>query len=267
MYRGGNPYLNAVARGINFRAAPARNKPRAGRIVFAARTKRRGVVQNGYQRTGGNYGRYSGSGAATSRYHQEKKFLDVSITRNDISQGTWLSCSDPSGGNDNLLQIAQGTTESQRIGRYAYIRGIQLRYTAAFQGSDIAHLGANNHIRIVVVLDKQTNGAAMTGLDVMLTSSIRSWRNLENSQRFDILMDRTHIFHNGVVVDAATDEVAYDCIDGKFYKPCSIKIEYSGLLGAITEEKSNSIHCFAFVEGTDGVVDLLMTWRFRFTDG
>ncbi len=52
-----------------------------------------------------------------------------------------------------------------------------------------------DNVRIILYIDKQTNGVTATGTEIMespLNSAILGFRNIENTARFQILADKTY---------------------------------------------------------------------------
>lgn len=208
------------------------------------------AVVPGYTRTSGYYGRFpSGS-------QVEQKFHDI------VSDDTSVA----SAGDIQpvLLTIAQGTTEVTRIGRRIVIRKIQWRFqlqldatTDQAQTSDV--------VRVILYQDKQANGAAATVVNILETADYQSFRNLAESQRFNVLMDRTYDLNvpaaggNGTAIET-TEFVVSD----SFYKDCAIPIEYNATTGAITEIRSNNIGCLLISKAA--TADFFSQFRFRFTD-
>lgn len=246
-----------------------------------ARGRRRGVVQNGRNRTGGFYGRYAGSAKATAAYHGERKFLDfvLSETALDDTASRQILPAVPAI-QDNLNQIAIGASEQERIGRYAVIRNISMRLTLGPNDS-IARTPPDvpkaQQYRILVILDKQTNGAQMQLDNYLIDDSglggINSFRNLESTDRFVPLFDKKYIVPATTVQlnvgPPATNQSAFAKRYVTFNKRCAIKILYNDLFatGQLSTIKSNCIHAFVIFSGDNGFGEINGQWRLRFTDG
>jgi hypothetical protein len=96
--------------------------------------------------------------------------------------------SDTTGGVQLLNGIALGTALDQRLGREVrcgLLRGNLLSYVTAATGVDQIH-------RILLVWDKQPNGAALAILDVLDATTVYAQQNIANTSRFKILWD---VFH------------------------------------------------------------------------
>ncbi len=204
--------------------------------------------QRGRMRISGYYGRYRGN-------RQEYKFHDIDLVDTAVAQGGTILVS------QNL--IAQGTTESERIGRKCTIRRIGWRYnfellaqTDPIKGADV--------VRLIMYVDKQCNGAAAAVTDVLEFNDYQSFYNMSNQNRFRILMDRTISMNssagggNGTTLDIFSHGV-----HGTFYKTCSIPIEFDSTTGALTEIRSNNIG--VLIMSRDGSCDFDSRVRLLFT--
>ncbi len=224
--------------------------PGTTRTGVARRTAIVGA-QRGYQRIGGYYGRYARNGGPGA----ELKFHDLDIddavvaTNGTIAQS---SC--------NL--IAQGVTEVQRIGRKCTIRNINWRYELVMPNAQNM-TSVLDTVRVILYLDKQTNGAAATVTGILESDDFQSFNNLSNKSRFLILMDRTHVLNctagagNGTANDIAGRQQNYT-----FFKKCNIPIEFDSTTGAITEQRSNNIG--VLLVGKQGFAGFFSKMRLRF---
>jgi len=229
---------------------------RRGSQVYASprfkRSKGSSFVK-GRDRTGGYYGRY-GPGR-----QGELKFFDTTVTQPLISS---LGSVVPS-----LTLIAQGVTESERIGRKCTARSIFFRYEINLaRTDDAANPTPGDTCRILIYQDKQCNGAAATVLDILETEDINSHRNLANQQRFTVLCDKLHNINYSTLASETVGfgtqaEVTHSF---KWYKKLLMPIEYSSTTGAITEIRSNNIGII-FISA-NGSVGCFGQQRIRFSD-
>lgn len=205
--------------------------------------------KKGYDRVGGNFGRYSGANA-------ELKFIDLDIDDSSISaSGTVFN---------SVNLIPQGTTESERIGRKCTIKKIGWRFRVHLPAGTI-QTGLNT-ARIIMFLDKQCNGATAAVLNILETADFQSFRNLTETGRFRILMDRTYDmnYSAGMGNGTSNDTVGIACSD-TLYKDVNIPLEFSSTTGAITEIRSNNIGILTI--SSLGVCALESKVRIRFSDG
>lgn len=84
--------------------------------------------------------------------------------------------------------IAQGTTANQHIGRKAVMTSVLVRGWLALGNGPYP-------VRIVVVYDKETNGAVAAATDIFAINDSMSPMNLANSDRFTVVADVTPIFN------------------------------------------------------------------------
>ncbi len=215
--------------------------------------KRKTVRRNGFQRLGGYYGRFPPNG-------KEFKFFDVAASINfSAGVGTIL---------DSLNEIPQGITESTRVGRKCTIVSINWHYCLSIPESDAQATPAEGDMmRVILFLDKQANGATATTADLLeATVDWNSFRNLANSQRFTILMDRTHTLNYMVMASDGAGLVSQARVQYQtdFYKKCNIPLEFDNTTGAITEIKSNNIGLAMM--SSEGLGNLLFKYRIRFSD-
>jgi len=202
----------------------------------------------GYVRTGGFYGRFAGRGS-------ELKFFDTALSFLVDSTGEV-----PATG--QLSLIAQGTTESNRIGKKCVIRSITIKANVVFIPA--AATVCSDNYAIFVVLDKQTNGAAAAVSDVFTGSSLPSaLHNLANSQRFVVLKKIIRSIGAQAGVSAAYNN-SHQLIN--FTKKCNIPLELSGTTGVITELRSNNIFLMAGSASQDDLITISGNCRLRFSD-
>jgi len=210
--------------------------------------------QVGFLQQTGFYGRYSGINA-------EQKFFDTALNWTIDSTAEVV----PGGGQLNL--IPQGVTESTRIGRKCNIKKISIKLRMSYQPAAAAE--ASGLTCIVLVLDKQCNGAAATvsGATGVYTSTPiwEQFLNLANSGRFVILKKWMHSWNSTAGVSTAYNPINKHMA---WNKKCDIPLEFSSTTGALTEIRSNNL--FLIAQSTPGLDDLVSctgVCRLRFSDG
>lgn len=203
----------------------------------------------GYTSTTGYYGRYRpGSG--------EKKFFDTTVTANTTTPGAVMAPS--------INLVAGGTGESQRIGRKMTIKSIHFRGHAILAAGTVATAAAES-CRMLLVLDKQNNGAGYAAADLLnATVTDRSFLNLSNSQRFVILKD-WYFSMSAVNTNGATPVNFTQLMKIlKYNKKCNIPIEFATAGATLADVRSNNLSVFLI--GTDTSISILMQSRIRYTD-
>lgn len=208
----------------------------------------------GKDRTGGYYGRF-GKGKVG-----ELKFHDVTLDDAIVATSAAITAS--------VNLIAQGVTESTRVGRKCTIRSVHWRYQVTLPKVDAASTSKpGDSLRILLYVDKQCNGATIAGSDLFETDDIHSFRNLANSNRFTILCDKIHnIGYQGMASDGA-GVVSQEKVVKNFniYKKLMLPIEYSSTTGAIGEIRSNNIGVLLI--SASGEAGFNSNIRLRFSDG
>ncbi len=222
----------------------------------AAGAMRRGRF-SGYYRKGGFYGRYQGANA-------ELKFHDVDLDDAVIATGGTIT--------PTINIIAQGVTESTRVGRKCTIRGIGWRYSLSFPGIDAqANFNGGDNVRLIIYLDKQCNGAAATvGGDtgILATAAYQSFNQLAQKSRFRILCDKqiTLNYVAGASDGAGVVSLAPITRQFKWFKKLNVLLEFdaSASTGAIGTIRSNNLG--ALVISSAGTAGLVSKFRLRFSD-
>ncbi len=218
------------------------------------RTYKKGKLksyQKGYYRTEGNYGRYKKDG--------ELKFIDGQDTDAIVSlAGTIIEAG-------SIINIAQGTTQNERIGRKIVIKKIAINIRVFLNLQSAMNLTADE-FRIIIYQDKQCNGATAAVGDLLATGDIQSFRNLTETGRFKFLYDHKVQLNCKVITINAADTIATGVFAKSWahYIDCSIPIEYDSTTGAITEIRSNNIGILVISHNSIAQSDL--HWRIRYTD-
>ncbi len=200
--------------------------------------------------------RASAGGAAPP----ELKFHDLDIDDAIVGSGGFI---EPS-----LVLIAQGLTESTRIGRKITVKNIGWKFTISLPEIDAAASPSTGDVvRVIMYVDKQCNGATIAVLDKLELADFQSFNNLSNSGRFLTLMDQAFdMNYAGLASDNAGVVSQGDVLHHyEWYKKVNIPIEYAAGTNAITEIKSNNIGVLLI--GRNSVSGFTSSVRIRYTDG
>lgn len=186
-----------------------------------------GYRTQGKLRRVGAYGRYNrGLGG-------ELKWKDFAVTVDPLATVGSIT--------DSLVVISQGTGGSQRLGRKAVIKSIALK--GVFKLDDKAATDATSHVfRIIIYVDKQTNGATAAVLDLLTTAAFNSFRSLDNTGRFRVLMDKTFVMNKEATLKQ--DDAPYTFSKEKicnWFKRMNLPIVYDSTDGTIDEQCCNNI--------------------------
>lgn len=233
--------------------------------------------RRGYNRTSGYYGRYN-KRRRVGTLKIEKKFLDMqpSITGGIGTSGTFMANTGVVATTTTIVDIPQGTGESQRIGRKCTITNLHCKFILSFDGAAETNTTAatftHDTVRCMIFWDKQCNGTAATAVDLLNADNWHSYRNLANSKRFNILYDKTRSYNCNALAygDGATNASRQIHRDFHFSvnKKVFIPIEYSSTTGGLTEISSNNIGIiwWAALGGTKRLNIPTCQVRLRFID-
>jgi len=230
----------------------------------------------------GSFSRQSGTprfrNVRTGGYEgMELKFKDNEVALMNLAN-TW-GMEDPVALN-TISGVSQGDGENQRDGRVYNIHGLnfqgQLRQPAL---SALGVAASDVIVRIIIALDKQTNTAQMAATDLMepgvLSTDLNSltFRKLENTQRFRVLMDKRirlnvadgqTAIHDGVATRFAHGEYIKNfAFYHKFATP--IRVNTSGTTDSVGSINDNSIHVMAVSTEGANFTQLAYVSRLRFT--
>lgn len=250
-----------------FRPATRRiGRPRFAR-PYARRSRplprRRYMGGMGSQPSNGLQGVYRTSAAfRRSRPNRpELKYFDVT----GQFQSASATIQQPSGATSGwvLVGLAQGTGESQRVGRKITCRNLLIKGVANLEpgtGNDATDVG-----QFWVVLDTQANGAGAIATDVWDTVNLggsQSFRQLDNDTRFKILKHCRFEFTGGA---GAGPNLSNQVKLIEMAIPLQgLNITYASTLGAITEIKENNL--MIFTSSLNGLVQFSWATRLRYMD-
>ncbi len=212
--------------------------------------------QRGYVRTSGFYGRFAGA-------RGEAKFFDTDL---DAIFGTLATTMESA----NLNIIVQGNTESNRIGRKVILKRVDCKGILSLPAT-AADTSTSEVVRLLLVCDKQTNGAAFTGTDLWETDNYRSFNNLANSSRFRVIQSKT-IALNATAGSGrgSTDTLSFAewVVPWTMNANLNLPLEFdnSATTGAVTTQRSNSLWLVS--QSTTGLAIMsVANARVRFIDG
>lgn len=166
---------------------------------------------------------------------------------------------------DSLNLVPQGNGASQRVGRKFTIRKVHMRGTCRTVDDLALQTQGKAVIRLMLVWDKQANGAPATPGDVLQDAggSTRwdTYRNLENVNRFKVLKEKVWDLNNLQREAAGTIGVARAF---SWDVRCNIPVEM-GQGNAITDVRSNNVFVLALTDNNP-VAALQYSTRIRYTD-
>lgn len=231
----------------------ARNPVLRGRVSGTAR-RLHGTISRGYTRRAGYYGRYNmGSDSAG-----ELKFIDTTVDDAVFAASTITN---------NMTNIPQGVTESERVGRKCCLKSLAWRYRLNLPERDAgATPNGGDVIRLILYQDKQTNGATAAVTDIMSQTKVTGMFQLQNKGRFKILYNKTHVMNYGGMASDGAGVVSQAIVEQhhKVNLRLNIPMEFSGATGGLTEKRSNNVGLLAL--GTNLIMGMNGQMRFRFSD-
>lgn len=221
-------------------------------------------MRAGYNRTGGLYrlGRRSGV---------EYKFFDTFVEPEAIgSEGDIL---------ESFNIVPQSTAANGRIGREITVRSIDVTLTIEASAESVI----DNLVRIILYLDKQSNGTAATVEQILNLGNetippLVAHANLENSQRFVILKDSLYVVPvraaqvtRGTTVDDVTTTTNTANIRGstirRMRKRLNLPITFADGTVSMNSVKTNNLGLL--LVSTDGGVETTtvgISGRIRYSD-
>lgn len=235
-------------------------------------TKRRRFI-----RPRGRYPVYRGSTRYTRRplgnplALTERKYHDIELYGRTIVQvpdpGSWNLTNvdpygpNPIGGGPILAQcfnaIPLGYTWQQRVGRKVQIVNMKLHLEIGTQASTInpAQAETSQLVRIIIYIDKQTNGAQSNPGDVLYsgpsnTVPIQYFQNGSSFGRYKMLFDRKYMFHPNTVYNYSSTNILSNGvnknIDITFNFNPPLTVHYNaGIANTVADIIDNSIHMAA----------------------
>lgn len=190
----------------------------------------------------------------------EKKFFDGEKTLVTVAQdaGTLL--------NESLNLIQEGTEPFDRIGRKCTITNILIRGNALLNATTAAG-DAHDSVRIILVLDRQANGTALTNMNSILTNGgaehgTFQFNDLNFVRRFKILWDKTITMNVSGAGLSATDSWSATHRDFHYYKKVKISLFFDLAAAAMANVESNNLVMLAV--STHGLAAIRYSWRLRF---
>lgn len=182
----------------------------------------------------------------------EWKYLDTPISAT-VSQTASLTL---------LNGMQNGNTATTRIGSKIDIKSLQMRMDMS---SVLSNVTLGSEIRLVILQDKQTNGAAPPNLASIMTSAdYLGMRNLDNRKRYKFLLDKTF-----VITPTGTEGQEQFYTKYLKWNRRPIQTEYNSTnAGTVADITTNSLYVLlvgdqvsaSYTPGLNGL------FRIRFTD-
>lgn len=186
------------------------------------------------------------------------KFIDTQFT-DDVVSATGLV-------QTQQFIIPDGNSQSEKEGLKIVIKSIQYRFQLKLPSTTVV-ADATDVLRAILVRDKQANGALPTVADILNGTDIMNHKNLENSNRFVTLFDKTiSISSMGGFGDGTTNATLPNTKSWSYFKKMNLPIQYnnSATTGVITTINSNNLVLMFISEF--GKCGMNVNVRIRYTD-
>jgi len=190
----------------------------------------------------------------------EIKYLDTSRAAAQVSGSGVV---DP-----YLCNLTQGVGSSFRIGRLVNAVSLEIIGNASIPvTTDTAQTW--DAIRIMVVLDKQCNGALFGVTDLLVAGDEKSHTNPVNEHRFEILKEQIFSINGPVALNdgGGAGNALKLGESGQWFRykiPLDCVLEYGANAGAVSDLRSNNIAVLAITRNGRGVIEYIA--RLRYTD-
>lgn len=201
-------------------------------------------------RTGGFFGLWNGRRAT------ELKTID--------NNSAPISSNIPNTGNISLLSgVAAGTDYNQRIGRKIMLKSILLRLN--IQPVSTTSQPVGDAVRIIVFYDTQTNGAIPLVADVLQSANYTSPLNLNNRDRFKVIMDKYLGTEAAVYTAGALTSGSPKVRALTKYRKCGLEAIYSGTGATVGSIATGGIFIL-YISQANNVNNIQIDSRIRFMD-
>lgn len=179
------------------------------------------------------------------------------LKTSDINNGSFLATT--TGTMTLLNSLSSGSDYTQRIGRKVMFKSIFIR--GFLYPEDTAT--SNGLARIIIFYDKQTNSTTPANTDLLVQSTSISHLNLDNRERFKVLVDKQFILpaFNTVQGLATTPKAV------KIYKKVSLQTVYDDTTAGVGSISTGGIFMLTIgsnITGEGGIFSL--STRLRFSD-
>lgn len=182
-----------------------------------------------------------------------------------IDQTVGNATLDTTGSVTLLNGCARGTDINEREGREIDLRSVQLRMNISARSEAIV----DQTVRVLLVYDRQTNGAAPGLTDIIRGGTVCGMRNLENRKRFKILMDYTVRLNANYTGGASLHTAANNGVFKDYYQRFNLPTTFnSGNAGTVADMATGSLYMVRVGEIAAGTAAAEVDFcsRVRYTD-
>lgn len=193
----------------------------------------------------------------------ETKYIDVSVVPQVVTEA-WVTVG------THLAPVTQGTGATQRNGRFITMIELAIRGAILMDPyQDSIKPLVTRRVRMMVVLDTQSNGVNLSALDVMTGLGPNAHRNMDQQTRFAVLWDKTYNISDKIRgYDGLNYTTSGVLRPFDIFKKIRIPVEQKTDQGGIASVINNSIHIIAStdhdVSSTTPGVSIEWSSRIRF---
>lgn len=216
------------------------------------RTARR-YLRGGYARPSRRTNPARTLGLWNGRSRDELKVTDTATVVAAVTQAGVVSL---------LNGTATGTDYTNRTGRKMITKSVLIRL---FINTNLVSAQQGDVVRVIIFVDKQSNGALPAVADVLNTATYAEPMNLNNRDRFIIIRDTIFTMSPAVYAAAALTAGAPVTRMAKHYKKVSFETIFSGTTNGIASIASGSL-CILYISQFASVSTITYNVRTRFID-
>lgn len=195
----------------------------------------------------------------------EKKVVDTQMYGDVSTTGAFFP----------LCVPVPGAGMNQRIGRKLTIKSVQMKGIVQLELAATptgAVTAEANHLRMILLYDKQPNGALPALADVLTGGqTVNDLFNIDNRDRFTILKDKVWSF-DPMIYDSTNNAYAWNrtCAYCKLYKKLNLETVFNaGTAGTSADINSGNLVVLWLANtpaGVDKNVDIYVNARVRYLD-
>jgi len=178
-----------------------------------------------------------------------------------------------------LNGIAQGTGASDRIGLKLTMKSIYLRLRPFLNiDQNIGNGIVGETFRVIIVYDRQSNGAAPVVADVINVDTtpgygvLNAAMNLYNKDRFQIIHDKMHKIQLGCEPTATTPVITNGMFTAtirqnfghiEIFEKLNHSVQYNSATGLIADVRTGGLFCFLLADYPKAESPVCFTANFR----
>lgn len=187
---------------------------------------------------------YKGVQLVKQLVNTEFDYKDTAATVNPAAAGALVL----------LNGLTQGDTASSRTGNSIRMKSYDMRWFVNNNSS-----AGQTEVRVMLVLDKQSNGVTPSVTDILATNTVVSPRNLDNRKRFKVIMDRNY------AISTAGPSSRYD---SAHFKNIQTHVAYynSSNAGTVADISTNALYLLYLSDQATNTPGLQYYFRLRFID-